>query len=162
MKKLPTKIACYDSGFGLSVCPFLGEEEVSTVHMVQSRFFKLQLPKDGDTWDQEFDTQKELINAMVAAYNEKMERERKNEIVAEILKGSEEYADGETTVFECIEAYCLDHGYSEVIMDAAYAKEIRSSALAAGIPASVIDGKTDLKDHFSQDYINYKCNKETK
>ena len=31
-------------------------------------------------------------------------------------------------------------------------------AIAAGIPKSVVDGKTKLSDHFSKEYINYKCN----
>lgn len=33
-------------------------------------------------------------------------------------------------------------------------------ALQAGIPRSVIEGKTELKDHFSTDYINWKCGKK--
>lgn len=33
----------------------------------------------------------------------------------------------------------------------------KQSALDAGIPLSVIEGKTKLSDHFSQDYINSKC-----
>lgn len=32
-------------------------------------------------------------------------------------------------------------------------------ALDAGIPLSVIEGKTKLNDHFSENYINYKCNR---
>jgi len=35
-------------------------------------------------------------------------------------------------------------------------------ALLAGIPMSVIQGKTKLTDHFSENYINYKCNREDK
>lgn len=31
---------------------------------------------------------------------------------------------------------------------------VRQSALDAGIPASVYDGKTKLSDHFSQEYID--------
>ncbi len=31
----------------------------------------------------------------------------------------------------------------------------RNSALDAGIPASVLDGKTTLRDHFSDQYIAY-------
>lgn len=34
-------------------------------------------------------------------------------------------------------------------------------ALAAGIPLSVIDGKTRLSDHFSKEYIDWRCNKQT-
>jgi hypothetical protein len=34
-------------------------------------------------------------------------------------------------------------------------------AIQAGIPRSVVAGKTKLSDHFSEDYINWKCNKET-
>lgn len=35
---------------------------------------------------------------------------------------------------------------------------LRQSALDAGIPASVIDGKSKLKDHFSPEYIESKVN----
>ncbi len=37
--------------------------------------------------------------------------------------------------------------------------EARQSALDAGIPASVIDGKTKLTEHFTQEYINFKANR---
>ena len=37
-----------------------------------------------------------------------------------------------------------------------------NEAISHGIPRSVVDGKTSLKDHFSQEYIEYKCNKELK
>ena len=33
-------------------------------------------------------------------------------------------------------------------------------ALSAGIPIPVIQGKKILRDYFSQDYINFKCNKD--
>jgi hypothetical protein len=33
----------------------------------------------------------------------------------------------------------------------------KQSALDAGIPLSVIEGKTKLSDHFSEDYINAQC-----
>lgn len=33
-------------------------------------------------------------------------------------------------------------------------------ALSAGIPLSVIEGKTKLLDHFSQQYIDFKSNKK--
>ena len=36
----------------------------------------------------------------------------------------------------------------------------KQNALDAGIPLSVIEGKTKLKDHFSQEYIDYQCGKE--
>ena len=35
----------------------------------------------------------------------------------------------------------------------------KKEALLAGIPQSVIDGKTKLSDHFFKSYINFKCNK---
>lgn len=36
-------------------------------------------------------------------------------------------------------------------------KSARRSALEAGIPESVFDGKTKLRDHFSQEYIDLMC-----
>jgi len=44
--------------------------------------------------------------------------------------------------------------------EACWFEWFRKEALSHGIPASVIDGKTKLKDHFSRDYIDWKCNKK--
>ena len=44
-----------------------------------------------------------------------------------------------------------DHECNECI------EEFKSRAIEAGIPLSVIEGKTKLSDHFSQDYINEQC-----
>lgn len=38
--------------------------------------------------------------------------------------------------------------------------EMREDALAAGIPLSVIEGKTKLTDHFSKEYINFRRGKK--
>ncbi len=35
----------------------------------------------------------------------------------------------------------------------------KESAIAAGIPRSVVEGKTKLSDHFSEEYILSQCNK---
>ena len=54
------------------------------------------------------------------------------------------------------------------LIDESYIEEIPNDpryiegALAAGIPRSVIEGKTKLRDHFSKEYIDYKCNKKAK
>ena len=45
---------------------------------------------------------------------------------------------------------------SGVYHEICYRKHERESALAAGIPESVVDGKTKLSDHFSQEYIDHK------
>lgn len=36
----------------------------------------------------------------------------------------------------------------------------RQSAIEAGIPESVIDGKTKLRDHFSREYINAQAGRQ--
>ena len=41
-------------------------------------------------------------------------------------------------------------------------ESMKQSALDAGIPLSVIEGKTKLTDHFSQEYIYLQCNKQNK
>jgi hypothetical protein len=41
-----------------------------------------------------------------------------------------------------------------------YEKAARASAVAAGIPLSVIDGKTKLSDHFSRETIDLMCNRK--
>jgi hypothetical protein len=38
-----------------------------------------------------------------------------------------------------------------------YEAAMKQSALDAGIPLSVIEGKTKLSDHFSKEYIEYRC-----
>lgn len=40
-------------------------------------------------------------------------------------------------------------------------EEFKQAALKAGIPLSVIEGKTKLSDHFSKEYIDFKRNKES-
>lgn len=40
--------------------------------------------------------------------------------------------------------------------------EFKQGALDAGIPLSVIEGKTKLSNHFSKDYIDWKRGKTTK
>jgi hypothetical protein len=39
-------------------------------------------------------------------------------------------------------------------------EDFEKLALEHGIPLSVIRGKTKLSDHFSREYINFKCNQE--
>ena len=36
-----------------------------------------------------------------------------------------------------------------------------ANAIQAGIPRSVVAGRTKLSDHFSESYINWKCNRPT-
>lgn len=43
---------------------------------------------------------------------------------------------------------------------ACYEKWMHQSAIDAGIPLSVIEGKTNLTDHFSQAYIDFKRNRQ--
>lgn len=43
---------------------------------------------------------------------------------------------------ECLEKYQYEQAYY------------------AGIPKSVLDGKTKLRDHFSKEYIDWKCNRD--
>lgn len=50
-------------------------------------------------------------------------------------------------------------GENDPICEACYQKWFVRSALEAGIPLSVIEGKTKLSDHWSQAYIDYKCGK---
>lgn len=39
-------------------------------------------------------------------------------------------------------------------------KNFRDGALDAGIPLSVIEGRTKLKEHFSQEYIDAQCGRK--
>ena len=89
------------------------------------------------------------------------------ELVAEELHDIEEI-DLENN-FETIYQSLLDRGVGIAPheVDALYNEverqihaQYRADAIAAGIPASVVDGKTKLSDHFSESYINHMCNRE--
>ena len=79
------------------------------------------------------------------------------DIFEKIIAGSREYADYDVSWSECIERYCEDNNIPQEIGDQAYHIYLRREAISHGIPASVVDGKTKLTDHFSQEYINEQC-----
>lgn len=72
-----------------------------------------------------------------------------------IIKAAGAYEDGDTGIDRCIELYCQEHGIDSEVSDAACRKAHTDGALAAGIPRSVIEGKSKLSDHFSQEYIDH-------
>ena len=51
-------------------------------------------------------------------------------------------------------------GDDQILCENCYIEFVSQSALNAGIPFSVVQGKTKLTDHFSQDYIDFKRNKK--
>lgn len=80
-------------------------------------------------------------------------------ILREVIKGSSDYADIDICASKAIELYCEDNGLSQEIAEAANYLFEKEEALNAGIPLSVIEGKTKLTDHFSQEYIDFQCGK---
>jgi hypothetical protein len=60
----------------------------------------------------------------------------------------------------CIKNYCEDNGIDEDTMELAQTLAFKQGALRAGIPLSVIEEKTLLTDHFSNDYINLMIGKK--
>lgn len=70
-----------------------------------------------------------------------------------IIEGAADYEDGETGMSRCVELYCKDRGIDEQIAEKAYQIWFTREARGAGIPLSVIEGKTKLSDHFSSEYI---------
>lgn len=71
------------------------------------------------------------------------------------MRKLDDYLDG--SVSDSIAAFHRDHDdipdediewFSEIYF--------KHGALLAGIPRSVVDGKTKLSDHFSSDYIKFK------
>ena len=74
-----------------------------------------------------------------------------------IINGAIEYEDGELGFHRCLELYCTEHGIVPGVAERALAEFVRQEARAAGIPLSVIEGKTKLTDHFSPEYIDFKC-----
>lgn len=77
-----------------------------------------------------------------------------------IIQGAIEYEDGEMGEAKCIRAYCRDHGIDESVAERAILEAHKQGALDAGIPLSVIEGRTKLSDHFSPEYINDKCGRK--
>ena len=83
-------------------------------------------------------------------------------LIEKIIKEASSNCDEETGLHICIARYCEENGIDdEDIQDDAYQLSFKRSALEAGIPLSVIEGKTTLRDHFSQEYIDFKCNKKS-
>jgi hypothetical protein len=64
------------------------------------------------------------------------------------------YSDGETSFDDILRLQCED--LIEIIVK----EDEKKGALAAGIPLSVIEGKTKLSDHFSENYINWMSGKD--
>lgn len=76
------KLASYDTGFGLSIAPIIvdecgnEQETVSTIEVVTTRLFKVELPDQNlpsDEWDRQWQLQKKIVQDMIDAYNEKLE-----------------------------------------------------------------------------------------
>jgi hypothetical protein len=77
-----------------------------------------------------------------------------------IMELAADYEDGETGTTACIKMACgslglLDNDVAEWASRQAFIQ----GASEAGIPMSVIEGKTKLSDHFSQEYIDKQRNK---
>jgi len=76
-----------------------------------------------------------------------------------LSKKAGDIEDGETGTAKCFEIACEVAELPEEITEWAAEIAMTQSALNAGIPLSVIQGKTKLKDHFSQEYIDHMRNK---
>ena len=78
-------------------------------------------------------------------------------------KACDIYSDGETEVHQCVFLYLRSLGWSEDSAehgaDENYGLWFIEEAVSHGIPRSVAEGKAKLSDHFSKDYINWKCNR---
>lgn len=57
------------------------------------------------------------------------------------------------------ETETMRHDESGSYCEACYRKAFVQGAIDAGIPMSVIEGKTKLSDHFSNEYIEFKSNR---
>lgn len=67
-------------------------------------------------------------------------------------------SDGETSTDSLIETYGKDNNISDEIIEGIQKRAFTEAALDAGIPLSVIEGKTKLSDHFSKEYIDFQKN----
>lgn len=80
-----------------------------------------------------------------------------DEILAGLVEDAvDAYEDGTVGTAKCVEAYCTEHGISPETAEKAIAYSFREGARAAGIPLSVIEGRSKLSDHFSPEYIKSK------
>lgn len=64
-----------------------------------------------------------------------------------------QYADEGVSMARCFELAGEQLNLPEELVEWAYQTAFTLEALEAGIPLSVIEGKTKLSDHFSPDYI---------
>lgn len=80
---------------------------------------------------------------------------KREDLLNEIISLAADLEDGETGTDRCIELVC------EKLCEEAQKKAFTDGALAAGIPLSVIEGRTKLTDHFSDSYILSQCSQET-
>ena len=65
----------------------------------------------------------------------------------------------DSPVADCVDAMCQDFGFDEEVSEWLTEMFETQSAIQAGIPLSVIQGKCLLTDHFSQDYIDHQIGK---
>lgn len=75
----------------------------------------------------------------------------------QIDRGVSDLSDGETSVHDHALQYCEAQGWTSEVADEWYRRWFRAEAIAAGVPASVVDGRTRLTDHFSPEYIRWMC-----
>ena len=64
---------------------------------------------------------------------------------------------------ECVNECHLiekDEDWLDKVCKVCRTKWFVEEAVSHGIPRSVAEGKTMLSDHFSEDYINWKCGKD--
>lgn len=59
-----------------------------------------------------------------------------------------------------VDAHDLRADDSGTYCEACYRKTFVESALSAGIPMSVIEGRSKLSDHFSKEYIAHKIGRK--
>lgn len=87
-------------------------------------------------------------------------RDQINDLFCQITKEAVSmYEDGEVGIDRCVQLYCEKYSIDEITCEAIIRVYKIEAAVSYGIPRSVAEGKTKLKDHFSQDYIDYMCNR---
>jgi len=71
--------------------------------------------------------------------------------IEQIIFGAGDLEDGEIGMHGCLDSFCEQNGIDDATKELAGRTYFRQSARDAGIPLSVIEGKTKLSDHFPQD-----------
>jgi hypothetical protein len=138
----------YDSGSGMWACYDLIVTQGNTLDELFDNASVSIINQDGG----------ELRCSPMRADSAWMQDLIENQFLNEMIKGAGDLEDGEVGMGDCMLQYCIDNQIDQSLGVKALNLWTEREAQAAGIPLSVIRGKTKLSDHFSKEFIENQCN----